>query len=102
VKELVPRTHRTVPDKNSDVEEHIERWLEGVILGLEPKPVTGKSQHEYPIGTIYQVTLDLLPSEHISGYEASKYIIGTYHSTCSDDEKLVLGQIQSLVHELDK
>jgi hypothetical protein len=42
VEELIPRTHSTVPDENGDVEEHIERWLEGVILSLESKPVTGK------------------------------------------------------------
>jgi hypothetical protein len=76
-------------------------WKESSLVSSRNQSLE-KSQHEYPIGTIYQVTLDLLPSEHISGYEASKYIIGTYHSTCSDDEKLELGQIQSLVHELDK
>jgi hypothetical protein len=42
VKEVVPRTDSTIPDEYGNVEEHIERWLEGVILSLESKPITAR------------------------------------------------------------
>jgi hypothetical protein len=42
VEEVIPRTDSAVPDEYGDIEEHIERWLEGVILSLESKPITAK------------------------------------------------------------
>jgi hypothetical protein len=31
----------TKPDEDGNVEQHIDRWLEGVILSLKAEPVTG-------------------------------------------------------------
>ena len=39
MREAVPGANRTVPDEDGHVEEHVDGGLEGIVFGLEAKPI---------------------------------------------------------------
>lgn len=76
-----PGTDGPKPDEDSQVEQHIDRWLERVIHCFESEPVTMSLVSVY-----LSAGLDLLLGECVSSYETGKQIIGANQTTGAHDE----------------
>lgn len=81
--ELSPGTDGPKPDEDSQVEQHVDRWLEGVVHCLDSEPVTASLVSVY-----LSAGIDKLMGECVSSYETSKQIIGANQTTGTHDEKL--------------
>lgn len=67
VEELVPRDDGAVPHKDGDVQEHVNRWLEGVVFGFQAEPV--------------------VPRKSVACDEAREHVIAANHAARTDDEE---------------
>jgi hypothetical protein len=66
----VPRADGAEPDKDCDVEEHVDRGLQRVVGGLYAEPV--------------------VPGEGVAGDEAGENVVAADEAVGADDEELAM------------
>lgn len=69
----MPRTDGAKPNKDCDIEEHVDRGLQRIVGGLYAEPV--------------------VPSEGVASHEAGKDIVAADKAVSTDDEELAMSVV---------